>query len=303
MKISEYISKQTLIIIDEIYLAQQWKEYYLDNSEIKEEEIFMLTGSTGIKEEKIKMENLNNIKIIITTKDTIVSREHILEKINKTVGLTIIDECHCSSAKIFTTVIEQLNSEWTLGLTASPQRDDGLSFLVHNNTGPILYSANIYDSVKLGSSILPELKVFFLKKKTDYPIKKGESYHKTIERIFEDEKVMTFICNRINEHYKKNDSQLCITQKVEESKKLKEQLINEYNIKSEEIAVILGETKTSERIELIEGIKKGTIKIVISSKIFDKGVSANNLNILHNICPSKQTANNIQRCGFEFLLH
>lgn len=270
MKISEYINKQTLIIIDEVYLAQQWKEYYNENTNVSEDEIFMLTGSTGVKEEKLKMSKLNDIKIIITTKDTIISRPHILEKINKTIGLIIVDECHCSSAKIFTNVIEQINSEWTLGLTASPQRDDGMSFLVHNNVGPILYTANIYDSVKLGSSILPDLKVYFLKKKKDYPIKKGESYHKTIERIFEDENVMTFICNRINEHYKLKDSQLCITQKVEESKELKNKLVNNYNIPENEIAVILGETKPNERIQLIESIKNGTIKIVISSKIFDK---------------------------------
>ncbi|MGL5711134.1 MAG: hypothetical protein ACRCW9_09895 [Cetobacterium sp.] len=81
---------------------------------------------------------------------------------------------------------------------------------------------------------------------------------------------MTFICNRINEHYKLKDYQLCITQKVEESKELKTKLVQEYKIPEEQIAVILGETKTSERIELIDKIKSGEIKIVISSKIFDK---------------------------------
>lgn len=94
MKIAESIGKQVLVLIDEVYLAQQWKEYFLENSNVTEDEIFLLTGTTGIKEERKKMESINNIKVIISTKDTIVTRNQIVDTINETVGLTVIDECH-----------------------------------------------------------------------------------------------------------------------------------------------------------------------------------------------------------------
>lgn len=193
-----------------------------------------------------------------------------------------------------------MNTQYTLGLTASPNRDDGLIFLVVNNCGPILYSGTIYDSEKLGSSIIPVLKPIFLMKNNSYYFRENESYHKIAAKVFEDKNAINFICSKIKEHYLLNDSQLCITQKVEESKEIMKLLIKKFGIKKEEICCMLGETELAERVRLVNEIKEGKIKIVISSKCWDKGVSANNLSVLHNIYPCKASANTIQRCGKRF---
>lgn len=270
MKIIEAIKKKTIIIIDEIYLVEQWKEYLLNNTNLNPDKLLCLTGKMK-KEDKLKLEKIEEMDIVIATKGTLVNRPGLIDIINDNFGLNINDEVHVSSATVFTEVISSLKMQWTLGLTASPNRDDGLIFLVINNCGHILYTGTIYDSAKLGSSIIPDLKPIFLMKKNPYMIKEGETYHKIAETIFKDNSVINYICKNIKKHYLLNDNQLCITQKVEESKELKNKLIKDFGIKENEICVLLGETELEERLDLIEEIKKGNIKIVISSLIFDKG--------------------------------
>ena len=54
--------------------------------------------------------------------------------------LLIFDEAHHVAAKVFSTVMFSLNFEYTLGLTATPTRRDGLDRLLHDFLGPMAHS-------------------------------------------------------------------------------------------------------------------------------------------------------------------
>jgi superfamily II DNA or RNA helicase len=211
-------------------------------------------------------------------------------------GLMVIDEAHVIAAKVFTEVAQKINTKYTLGLTASYNRDDGLTFLVENTVGRPLIKATVFDSVKLGSSILPDLRLFYLKKNRPYTFKENESYHRMVSEVLNDLYVVNFISYLVKLHYDEGRSQILITQKVEESEQFAKYLIK-IGIPEEKIGLMLGKTKEKERKEILEKIKSKEILVVITSKIFDKGVSANNLEILYNVFPSKQMANTIQRIG------
>lgn len=292
IKIIEFLKVKTVILVDEIFLASQWNLYLTKNTDIDTDKILMLTGKTKKKD----LERLDTADIIIASKDSVIGKREMIEKLDKGAGLVIVDEGHTAAAKVFTEVIGEFNTRWILGLTATAERDDGLSFLVHALVGDTVYKATIFDSVALGSSILPVLRPIYLRKTFDHEITGKEHYSKMTDLVMRDEASLNVLTAIIKTHYDADDYQLVITQRVEESYIVKEKLMA-FGIKEEEIGIVLGVTDLKKREEIVAKVETGEVKVIISSTVFDKGVSANRLNILHNYYPSKEVANTIQRAG------
>lgn len=57
------------------------------------------------------------------------------------VGLVCVDEAHHIAAETFATAMRGLNAQYTLGLSATPERKDGLTCVVHWFLGPLAYAA------------------------------------------------------------------------------------------------------------------------------------------------------------------
>ena len=67
--------------------------------------------------------------------------------------------------------------------------------------------------------------------------------------------------------------------------------------KASRIAWILGKTSKKRRKLIIEQAKRKEIDIIITTKLFDKALSINSLNVLFNVFPNKELANTYQRIG------
>jgi superfamily II DNA or RNA helicase len=61
------------------------------------------------------------------------------------VGGVIVDECHHIAAEAFSTVMRHLGAPYVLGLSATPERKDGLSKVVHWFLGPLAYASQRKD--------------------------------------------------------------------------------------------------------------------------------------------------------------
>lgn len=100
----------------------------------------------------------------------------------------------------------------------------------------------------------------------------------------------------IKHHYMVGDQSICICRKIEFAKKYIETL-KFMGVNPNEIALILGETSSKERKELIEKAKKKELKIIITSSILDKGISIDSANVLFLLYPSKNENSTEQRVG------
>lgn len=65
-------------------------------------------------------------------------------------GLVIVDECHHVPAVSFEALLKACPCRRVVGLTATPQRKDGLERLLHLQCGPIRHTVN----VSAGESVL-----------------------------------------------------------------------------------------------------------------------------------------------------
>ena len=334
LKIVEKLSVSTLILVDENLLLDQWIE------NIEENCIFDLNKLGIVGKGK---EDYIDKDIIVASKDTLINRPEIIDYINQNIGFVIVDEAHVASADIFQKVLKNLSPNRILGLTATPKRSDGLSYLMHEQIGPICFKADRQELLKLGSVMNPELRVIrvergnyfeqrFIKEKEKklnelksiepdkdgkYKIGNRKYTKSTWERRIKGVNSMRttdmdwqFLSNAVENdiqtikeiskiiftHYKANDQSICICRKIEFAKKYLDTL-KSMGVKEDEIALILGETKSQERMELIEKAKNKELKIIITSSILDKGISIDSANVLFLLYPSKNENSTEQRIG------
>ena len=117
---------KTLIIVHKEFLMNQWKEriaQYIPNC------------SVGIiKQKKVEIEN----DIVIASLQSLCMRSYD-ETIFKDFGFVIIDECHHVGAQVFSKALFKVNFKYTLGLSATVNRKDGLTKVFKWFLGDILY--------------------------------------------------------------------------------------------------------------------------------------------------------------------
>ena len=334
LKILEKLSVSTLILVDENLLLDQWIE------NIEENCIFDLNKLGVVGKGK---EDYLDKDIIVASKDTLINRPEIIDYINQNIGFVIVDEAHVASADIFQKVLKNLSPNRILGLTATPRRSDGLSYLMHEQIGPICFKADRQELLRLGSVMNPELRVLrvdrgnyfekqFIKEKEKKvnalksiePDKDGkykignrkftkatwEKRIKAANSLKSSDMDWQFLSNAVENdidaikeiskiiftHYKAGDQSICICRKIEFAKKYLDTL-KKLGVKENEIALILGETKSTERMELIEKAKNKELKIIITSSILDKGISIDSANVLFLLYPSKNENSTEQRIG------
>jgi superfamily II DNA or RNA helicase len=78
---------------------------------------------------------------VVATLQTLRSRSYPREFLQQ-FGTTIIDEAHHIAARAFSEVMKTVPSRYVLGLSATPERKDGLTRLLHWLVGPVAFRAS-----------------------------------------------------------------------------------------------------------------------------------------------------------------
>jgi len=72
-------------------------------------------------------------------------------------GLIIFDEVHHVPAESIYDIARYIESEYTVGLSATPMREDGKEMLIWAGTGPIIYQASTSDLINRGYLARPHI--------------------------------------------------------------------------------------------------------------------------------------------------
>ena len=206
----------------------------------------------------------------------------------------MVDEVHCAAADVFTKILSDFKPIKILGVSATIDKDNGMSFLMYNNIGPLLHTTPFQKMVDIGNVMRPFLRPIYLQRSERY---KSEIWSELVTELKDDKYTLEVISSVIKMHHTNGDSQLCIMKQKSLINLYYHYLIEVKRIPKEEIGVMVGQTKTKERNRILMQGREGSIKIILASTVFDKAISLNELNVLHNIFPSRERNNSCQRCG------
>ena len=92
------------------------------------------------------MFDIENKDIVVGMLQSIALKEHPPNHF-KQFGLVIVDECHHIASEGFSQAIPKLTSKYMLGLSATPERKDRLTHMIHWFLGPLLYLSNKNDKL------------------------------------------------------------------------------------------------------------------------------------------------------------
>jgi superfamily II DNA or RNA helicase len=136
---------KALVVVHKTFLLDQWRERINQ---------YLPTARLGVmKGDKFEHEGCD---IVIASLQTMISRKHPLDGF----GLTVYDETHHMSARVFVTSLTTETTRYTLGLTATPDRKDGLGRVFTWFIGGIVFRQDSADlkrpDVRVRTPALPQ---------------------------------------------------------------------------------------------------------------------------------------------------
>jgi superfamily II DNA or RNA helicase len=129
LNIAVRLGKRFLIVVDKEFLMNQWK------SEI---ENFIVGARVGIIQANKIQIDASEYDITICMIQTICRRE-FPDGFFDEYGFTIFDECHHLGASYFCKALRKIQTKYMLGLSATPDRDDGLTCVFEYHLGDAVY--------------------------------------------------------------------------------------------------------------------------------------------------------------------
>lgn len=136
------LRRKTLIVVHKEFLMNQWKE------RIKE---FLPDARVGTIQSKTI--DIHNKDIVIGMLQSLSIKEYD-SSVFEDFGFTIVDECHHIAAEVFSRALPKINTYYSLGLSATPNRSDGLTKVFNMYLGPMLYRIISNDDKKVRVNVI-----------------------------------------------------------------------------------------------------------------------------------------------------
>lgn len=129
IKLAQILEAKTLVVVHKTFLQDQWVERIKQFTDAK----------IGIiRQDKIDVEDKD---IVIAMIQSLSMRDYDLEIFNK-FKFVIYDEAHHCASKIFSKALYKTGANYTLALSATPDRPDGLKKVMDWYLGPTIYKEN-----------------------------------------------------------------------------------------------------------------------------------------------------------------
>jgi len=266
------LQKKTLIIVHREFLITHWSE------KIKE-----CLKNVTIKVIRSTTEKIPLCDIAICMLQTL-SIKDFPNGYFDSFGHIIIDECHRVSTTVFSTIFFKINSNYMLGLSATPERKDNMTKVIKWHIGNVINISTVKHIINI------DVKRFVLNYNKEKILSNNEFiFSNKITKLLDDDLRNNIIINLIIYEIKKCSERhfLVLSDRVEHLKKLKK-LFNNKKINS--VGLFIGEMSKDE----LTSSKKCRI-ILGTYSMANEGLDIPTLNCLILTSPKNEVLQTIGR--------
>ena len=205
-------------------------------------------------------------------------------------GCVILDEAHHCPANTFLQVMNQCASRYRFGLTATPNRKDGLEFLMFDTIGPI-QSRITQDELKAeGRSQLCSVRnhhtTFFTRHTAD-------EWTSLLAELTTDADRNRIIVDNVLADWNAGEFPLILSQRVAHCKSLLRALQSH----GMHVELLVGEVPKIARDQICDRARRGLVDAIVATKVADEGLDIPNLSSVHLTTPSANEAKLEQQIG------
>lgn len=206
-------------------------------------------------------------------------------------GAVLADECHHTPANTWFKAICKLKAKYRYGLSATPERADGFSFLLHAALGRILYTVPSAELYEMGHILQPEVRLIRTGCQGEF-----DDHAKMLGALTADDARNTLILS----HVAAESHRCCIvvSERISHAAALQKQFEGMQVASS---ALITGSTPKDERTAIIERAQAGRLQVLFCTKLLEEGFDLPRADVVFLTCPIrsknkvKQTVGRVMR--------
>jgi superfamily II DNA or RNA helicase len=268
----------TLILVHTLDLAEQW--------------IGELKDKLGIEAGLIGDGEAHPALVTVAVIQALMRWEPVkLDAFLAGFGLLITDECHHVPANTFREVIHRCPAKYRLGLTATPEREDGLTALLDLFIGPALVTVTHEELVSAGVLTVPEIRS--IETGFAFPYTGPEDYTPMLAAVATDEKRNRLIVDAVVTEAEAGHICLVLSGRIDHCHALANAICSQ----GISTAVLTGEVKRTKRKELLDAARAGKISVLVATSLADEGLDLPRLSRVFLAYPSRARGRTVQRLG------
>jgi superfamily II DNA or RNA helicase len=227
----------TCILVHKEFLEKQWMEALRETLGSK--------ATVGVFRRN-KKDNGSTHDVVVASTQTITSKKRVIpEEFLNSFGLLVLDEVHRYGAEVWQTAIWKYPAAMRLGLTATPDRMDGMWPVIYSNIGPVAYEL---ESEAIDNS------VYIVKLRT--PVNTAEWGAEWMDKMQRRAKMLSVLAShegrnkaisgQIEKAYKKGRRILVISERINQLEVLRDMLVYAGG-NPEHTGLLIGGTKKADR--------------------------------------------------------
>lgn len=225
--------------------------------------------------------------------------------LGRSFGVVVLDEAHHAPATTFSGVLSALPARYRFGLTATPEREDGLEPLLYATIGPIRYRIGYGELLSHDPPYLvrPEIRTIRTAFRYTWDQRdeeaKGDArrdWHTMATAIVEDARRNATIVDLVAEEAQAGHCVLVLSGRVQHCVDLRDAL-RARGVRAAELTGDAKLTPAKRRREVLQDFREGRLDVVCSSTVADEGLDVPRIDRLVLAFPSKAEGRITQRIG------
>lgn len=203
-------------------------------------------------------------------------------------GTVILDEAHHVPAHSFRNILSWLPAKYRFGLTATPERDDGLTPLLDLCIGPQVFRVKHTVLIEAGHLVTPELVPVFTGTRV-----RGRRHATCVRALSEDARRNGLIVWLVTQDAQAGCSTLVLSGLRDHCDLLAESL----SASGIEAVALTSRVAKKHRPRILERFREGSLKVVCATSLADEGLDVTRLERLVLATPARAEGRTTQRMG------
>ena len=206
-------------------------------------------------------------------------------------GLVVLDEAHHVAASTFHEVIDRCPARYRLGLTATPEREDGLTPLLTMFFGEPLMVVEHAALIAAGHLEVPE--VHAVETAFDYRGGGPNDFGQLIDALVKDEARNQLVIDTVVDQLERGDVGLVLSGWVDHCERLADGL----RARGLRVEVLTGKVPRAQRSALLNAARAGKVPVLVATSLADEGLDLPRLSRVFLAFPSRAKGRTVQRLG------
>ena len=282
---------KTVSAIEAVIRRGQKTLIMVHTKDLKEQWLNRFKTFTGMAPGIIDDSNFDTEQPVIIGMVQSLTGKRLTEDFLNSFGCVILDESHHAPASTFERLINQFPARYRYGLTATPERRDGLSFMLHGVFGPVIHTVEREELFSEGQIIKPLIRAV----RTNFYMPECDDYRTLLDGVTNDAdrtyQILTYLSIEVGNGH----SCLVLSERISHIEGL---YLIFSTIESDVRAEILtSKVPKAERKAILRDAEEGKVKVLFATKLADEGLDVPRLDRLFLTCPVRSGSKVTQQVG------